>query len=491
MSNDYELNIEQNPNEPSRLALVLDALKRGFLWIPRKARIVMSIILSAFFIVFLLVAFKPTAEKREIPETVVTVDVVTLEKSTYPIVVSANGTVEAETRGSLVAQIRGEIVSVSNNFKTGGTFKKGDILIQIDQRDYRAELSRAVATLSQAQAVFQQEQATAKQAKQDWERLGNTEPAPDLVLRKPQLTAAKAQFDSARAAKQTAQLNLSRTTLTAPYDGRVIQRQAVLGQYVGVGTVVAEVFATQGVEVRLPISQEEFSQLGLNEFSSGGNQFNVVISSETGSTIHTWDAEITRTDSTFDINTRQIDVIAEVADPFGKSGDKPALKIGQFVTARIQGRDISDVFVVPNKSVREGRYIYAVRDGKLTKQSIKIIWQDDQNALVSEGIKSGELVVTTSLNSTLAGANAKITNESIVEESDNPDVPVTSTGEAPAEETQPTSVDTKTTDVETKAAQKAGKVEAVNLDASSQSKVLAPVNVDATAQIAPTSEASE
>jgi hypothetical protein len=101
-------------------------------------------------------------------------------------------------------------------------------------------------------------------------------------------------------------------------------------------------------------------------------------------------------------------VVAEVKDPFGKASGQTALKIGQFVSARIQGRTIENVFVIPNKSIREGSYVYAVRDGKLAKQSINILWQDDQNALIDGGINDGELVVTTSLNSTLAGASAKL-----------------------------------------------------------------------------------
>lgn len=447
MSSEYELNIDGESSETSGRARFFTSAKAVIYKIPRKARIVLFILLVTFLAVYLLVALKPTAEKREVPETVVTVDVVEIARSTYPIVVNANGTIEAETRGNLVAQIRGEIVAVSDDFKTGGTFKKGDVLIQIDPRDYQADLSRAIANLSQAEAVYRQEQANAKQARLDWERLGNTEPAPDLVLRKPQLTAAKAAYDSALAAKQTAQLNLNRTTLTAPYDGRVILRQAVLGQYVSVGSPVAEVFATEGVEVRLPISQEEFSQLGLDQFDPENNEFDVVISAETGSQRHQWDAEIRRTDSTFDINTRQIDVIAEVIDPFGKINNQPALKIGQFVTARIQGRDVADVFVVPNKSIREGRYIYAVRDGKLTKQGVKIIWQDDQNALVKDGLIAGELVVTTSLNSTLAGARANLANKqmatpaapaaeaksgAVVEQGSKPDTTANQTAE-PAE----------------------------------------------------------
>ncbi|MFQ3247220.1 MAG: RND family efflux transporter MFP subunit [Arenicella sp.] len=410
MSSDYDLNLDDD----SKQARAGNMASRLFYLIPRKWRIILCILLIAFVIITLLNAFKPEAKKRPIPETVVRVEVITAQPSDYPIVVNANGTVEAQTRGDLVAQIRGEIVAVASNFNTGGTFKKGDVLIQIDQRDYQAELSGALANLSEAEATYRQEQATAKQAELDWQRLGNTTPAPSLVLRKPQLTAAKARYDSAKAGADSAQLNLSRTQITAPYDGRVIQRKAVLGQYVGIGAPIAEVFATNGVEVRLPISQEEFSQLGLDAFKAGSSEaspFSVSITSTVANKSYQWDAKITRTDSTFDINTRQIDVVAEVADPFGIASGQAALKIGQFVSARIQGRTIENVFVIPNKSIREGRYVYAVRDGKLAKQSINILWQDDQNALASDGIENGELVVTTSLNSTLAGASAKFGND--------------------------------------------------------------------------------
>ncbi|MBX2848569.1 MAG: efflux RND transporter periplasmic adaptor subunit [Acidiferrobacterales bacterium] len=380
----------------------------------RKVRIVLCIILIAFGLISLLTIFKPEAAKVAIPETIVRVDTIIAERSSYPIVVNANGTVEAETRGNLVAQVSGEIVEVANNFTTGGRFKKGDVLVQIDQRDYQANLSQASASLSQADSAYRQELATAKQAEEDWRRLGNTDSAPDLVMRKPQLAAAKALLDSAQAAHQTAELNLTRTTITAPYDGRVIQRQAVLGQFVTMATPIAEVFSTGRVELRLPISQQEFNQLGLNEFSttdSSDEDFNVLVSSSIGTEEYFWNASIVRTDSTYDINTRQIDVIAEIQDPFSKTSNQPPLKIGQFVNASIQGRTVDDVYVIPNKSIREGGYVYAVREGKLAKLNVAILWQDDQNALVSDGIDDGELVVTTSLNSTLTGASAKLNNE--------------------------------------------------------------------------------
>ena len=386
--------------------------------ITRKVKIVFSIALIAIGIIALLVIFKPEAAKVAIPEVVVRVDTITTERASYPIIVTANGTVQAETRGDLVAQVSGEIVQVAENFTTGGTFKKGDTLLQIDQRDFQANLSQATAALSQADSAYRQEQATAKQAEEDWRRLGNVEPASDLVMRKPQLAAAKAQLDSAQAAFETAELNLSRTTITAPYDGRIIERRAVLGQFITMAAPVAEIFSTERIEVRLPISQQEFQQLGLNDFvhnSDEGIKCEVLITSSIGLQEYTWDAEIVRTDSTYDLNTRQINVIAEVSNPFSTNLNQPSLKIGQFVSARIQGRTVDDVYVIPNKSIREGGYVYVVREGKLAKANVSILWQDDQNALISSGISDGELVVTTSLNSTLTGAKAKLTNDDTAE----------------------------------------------------------------------------
>ncbi len=406
MNSDFELQTNDLTNN------IGSARQKRFV-IPRKFLIVVCIILITAAIIAVLVALKPEAAKVAIPETIVRVDTINANRSNYPIAVDANGTVEAETRGNLVSQVSGEIVAVAGNFTTGGSFKKGDVLTQIDQRDFQANLSQASAAFSQAESNYRQELANSKQAEVDWRRLGNTEPAPDLVMRKPQLAAAKAQLDSAIAAQETANLNLARTTIKAPYDGRVIERRTVLGQFVTVGTPIAEVFSEELIQVRLPISQQEFEQLGLNAFSSDAesNPFKVTLTSNIGLNEYHWDATIVRTDSTFDLNTRQIDIIAEIEDPFSLEKDQPPLKIGQFVNAKIQGQTVDDVYVIPNKSIREGLYVYAVRDERLTKLPVKIAWQDDENAIVIDGLSDNEIVVTTSLNSTLTGAKAKLSDD--------------------------------------------------------------------------------
>jgi len=137
MTEDYNLNLEAEQTKANPLSRILYIF-------PRKLRIVFCIFLVTVLVIFALAAFKPEAKKRPIPETVVRVETISAQRDSYPIIVSANGTIEAETRGELVAQIRGEIVATADNFKTGGIFKKGDVLIEIDQRDYQAEASRAL-----------------------------------------------------------------------------------------------------------------------------------------------------------------------------------------------------------------------------------------------------------------------------------------------------------------------------------------------------------
>ncbi|RBP49691.1 efflux RND transporter periplasmic adaptor subunit [Arenicella xantha] len=429
MSSDIEQQskqeLEQKEVQPNKtldtFRKILRSIGSVIMKINRKVRIVLTIFAITFAFIYVLVALRPEAQKRAIPETVVKVEVVTATPSDYPIVVNTSGTIQADTRGNLVSQIRGEIVRVSDTFKTGGAFKKNDVLIEVDQRDYLAAQSQAAATVSQAEAAYRQEQANSKQAIRDWQRLGNSGTPPDLVARKPQLEAARAQLDSALANLETAKLNLERTKIKAPYQGRVIRRDAVLGQYVSVGTVLAEVFATDEVEVRLPLSQDEFAQLGLDSLlgTEQGKQFAVVISTEVGGHRYTWDARVTRTDSTFDLSTRQIDVIASVIAPFDTENQKPPLKIGQFVTARIQGRTVNNAIVIPNKALREGSYVFVSQDLRLQRKPVKVIWQDDQNALIESGIESGDLVVTTSLNSTLAGAKVKL-SESVANGTGSP-----------------------------------------------------------------------
>ena len=340
-----------------------------------KTLIVIAILISlAGAFIFYMIATKPEAKRGAPPKSALAVEVIKVTQSDYPIKVATNGTISAETRGNLVAQVSGEIIEVAENFVNGGDFKKDDVLLKIDGRDFQAAMQTAQASLSQAALTLSQERASAAQAQKDWKRLGFEGEPNDLVMRKPQLNAAISQRDSAQSAFDKAQLDFSRTRVKAPYDGYIVQKVAALGQFVSTGTVLAEIFSAEGLEVLLPLNQAQFSQLIIK------NKPKVSLTSVLGGEIHTWEATIVRADSLFDTATRQLNATAKIANPTSDKGLE--LKIGQYVTAEIAGRIAKHVTVIPNKAIREGSFVFVFDNGILRRQEIKTLWQDNNNCLL-------------------------------------------------------------------------------------------------------------
>ena len=147
--------------------------------------------------------------QKEPPRTVdserptMLVDVVRARSGSTQVVINAQGTVVPRTQTTMVSEVAGLITEVSPAFVAGGFFSKGDLLVRIDDRNYRAEVKRAEASVAAAQTKIDQETGLAEFAKTDWERarklLNSSKAASDLALRKPQVLEAYAQLEFAKA----------------------------------------------------------------------------------------------------------------------------------------------------------------------------------------------------------------------------------------------------------------------------------------------------
>ena len=349
-----------------------------------------------------LKANKPEAKKSPPKKNVVTVNATPVKVLDYTVLISSNGSISAKTSTALVAQIAGEITQITNQFASGASFKKGDLLLTIDKRDFAAAASSARANLAQAEATLENEKASAEQAKKDWERLGFSGEPNDRVLRKPQLDAAQAQYNAARSSYEKANLDLSRTQIRAPYDGSVIGKDVGLGQFVSIGTPLGNIFSNQGLEISLPVNQEEYAQLDLS-----GNAA-VTLFADLGGQRHEWQGKLVRADQAFNVNTRQLNVTVNIQEAI--SDNDLELKIGQYLNANIAGRVIEAAQVIPNSAVREGSYVFVFDEGVLRRKAIDIIWQDDTNTIISN-LNAGEQVVTTSLSGVVSGSKAKLAGQ--------------------------------------------------------------------------------
>ena len=331
----------------------------------------------------------------------------------YQVMLQSYGTVQPRTRSMLIVQVGGQIVSINENVRDGGFFEKGDILGQIDPRDYEADVQIAEATLADARQALAEAVARSEQAEEDWRRLGNEGEPTDLVLRIPQLEAARARVNSAESALSKAKLDLERTNIVAPFAGRVLRKLVDLGQVVGMNTQLAEIYATDVVEVRLPLRNRDLGFIDLPEsyrFADvdSADRLDAIIRSDLIGD-EEWRAELVRTEGAIDESARQLHVIAQIDDPFGRESEgRSPIKIGQYVTAEIEGKALSNVLVIPNNTIYQGTYVYTVEDGILRRKDIDIAWQNDDEAVVASGLQPGDELVTTPLGQVTSGIRVSI-----------------------------------------------------------------------------------
>lgn len=269
------------------------------------------------------------------------------------------GSVVAKRETDIVAQVSGQIIQVATGFVNGQFIDRGEVLIKIDDRDYRAALVGAQSRLLEVQRQLAEEKGRYRQAKKEWRDLGNQE-ANDLFLRKPQLAEAEARLASAQADLAIANLNIERTEIRLPFNARIKQTRVNVGQFIGVGTTIASVYDTATAEVRLPLSDRQLALLDLPVSNKAPlSESRVTLTGVIAGESHQWQGKITRTEASVDIRSRMYYAIAEVEQPFSEKHSAPLLP-GLFVEAEIEGKHLTDVLVLPKESLVNRTNLYVL-----------------------------------------------------------------------------------------------------------------------------------
>ncbi len=363
------------------------------------------VIIASIVISVVLIATKSNPQRRKPPPATTHVDAIRLELEDYPVIVHTQGTVQPRTESTLIPQVSGRIEWVSPTFREGGFFEYGDILLRIEKSDYITALVVAEANLARAQLISAEEVARSEQAREDWKKLGDGSDPGALVLRQPQLADARATVASAIAKRDQAQRDLERTEITAPYAGRILEKRVDVGQFVTPGSVMALIYAVDYAEIRLPLSDSEIAFVKLPEIYRGESTQDlesgpkVILHASFGEQQHTWEGYIVRTEGAIDTRSRQLFVVAQVDDPYGRSvANRPPLKSGQFVEAEIMGDVLRDVFVISRSTLREGREVLLIDgENKLIRREVEIVWSDSENVVVRKQLAPGDVLCLTPL----------------------------------------------------------------------------------------------
>lgn len=380
---------------------------------PRQWPWVIAICVSAVAVAVALSMARQAPEKKTEPRLPPLVELQTPKFQAMQYQLASQGTVQAKTETSLVSEVSGKIVTIADVFVAGGFFNKGDLLIQVEQADYKTAVKTAEAALANAKAMLEEEKARAKVAERDW--LNYTAgKAPALGLRKPQLASALAKVQSAEADVERAMRDLNRTEIRAPYAGMVKSRAANLGQFVSRGNQLGVILETTVAEVRLPLPLSDLADLGINV---NGSRQSLDLPVQLSADDQRWQATLVRTEGVLDEKSRVIYAVAEVKDPYQRSASASAerapLRFGQFVKATISGRQSAPVLQLPRHLLKpENIVLVADQAMKLQLRNVTLDRADQQYAYVVSGLESGDQLVVSPLANPLAGLQVRTASDS-------------------------------------------------------------------------------
>ena len=373
--------------------------------------VAVAVIAGAVGLATLLVSLAPEPATRELPSQIPYVNTVSIVAGAGPIPVRGAGTVRPGAQVDIAPQVGGRVVWVDAGFESGGHVDAGQTLFRLERADYEFRVREAEASLAARQVGILEAREDTAIARAEYERYAkrhpdNAQQAPNpLTLHIPQLKAAEAALAREEAALALAELALSRTRITAPFDGVVQHKSVDIGQLVTPGRSVGRLFSSDAVEVVIPLSDADAALIpGLWE--SGGDEPRVVaeVFAEYGDVTYGWRGYVDRTDASLDAETRTIDVIVHVPDPFAPgvpvpqqadSKTGPPLLVGKFVDVTIEGVVPDRYFHVRRAALQAGNEIWTVReDSTVGIVPVRVLQRIDDDVYVTGGLEGGQMAVT-------------------------------------------------------------------------------------------------
>lgn len=360
-----------------------------------------------------LVSLAPEPERREQPPQIPFVQSARVVAGVGAIPVYGAGTVRPSAEIDITPQVSGRVDWMNPAFHSGGRIEAGETIFRIEQADYLYRLREAVADLENRKVALLEAQEQAAVARTEYEQYSGrrleagsaVNQAGPLALREPQLKAAQAALKREEAREAEAKLALSRTRVKAPFDGYVREESVDVGQFLTVGQVVGRLFAADAAEVVLPLSDANTALIpGLWELQAGDVNWRVAahVMARYGDAHYVWHGYVDRAEVSLDKQTRTIDVIVRVPNPFsagtlvdgGSHHGAPPLLVGKFVEVEIQGLAPESYFRVPRLALQPGNEVWAIRDDqRVSIVPVHILQRGDDEVFVIGALEDGQAVV--------------------------------------------------------------------------------------------------
>ena len=322
------------------------------------------------------------------------VETMAVQTGPETVVIQVLGTVVPSRQTHVRAEVAGVVRDVAAGFMPGATVTAGAPLLNLEAEDFRLDVAARQADLDSAKAALDLELGYQKVARHEWELLQKDGQAVEdaaLALRRPQLAQAQAKVRQAETALNQARLDLSRTTVKAPFTALVLEKEVEKGSRVSVTDTLATLVDVREywVEATIPVDRLPWVTLPAKDRSGSL----VRVRSQASGAER--EGRILRLRGDLEEQGRLARIIVSLPRPL-ETEPAPIL-LGEYVRLDIEGRRLDGVTSLPRAALRENDTVWVARNATLDIRPVSVVWRDTRTVLVKEGLAPGELVVTSEL----------------------------------------------------------------------------------------------
>lgn len=373
-------------------------------------RIVLPIIilLIGISVTFALISNRKPPRTRKMPQEKTTlVRTIKVKRQDQPVQIQSTSTSQPTDVLLLSSEVKGKIIWVNPHFVEGGRLDKDEPVFRINPADYGLLLEQAKSTMVKAEndlVIAEGKQNASIKERELFQQSNSDFKMPKLNQWDSEIEKAKSTLNSAKANYKSAELNLNRTTIYAPFSGYVRSVKISIGQFVNGGQSVGEIIKDRPVilKVLLPLSDLTWIKLGNTDSSSLDQGSSVVVSKKIGNELHKWNAYVNRQLREMDNFGKMATVIIEVQKITSDNG--LILPFGLFVDVTIQGNLLKNIISIPHEALRQNSTVWLVTDqNRLSIRPVSIIRKNHQNYFISDGLKNGDQVITSNIQAAIPG----------------------------------------------------------------------------------------
>ena len=361
---------------------------------------------------------KPPTEAKN-NERALRVETVQIKKEDVTVFITGYGEVKALTVVPIASEVSGRIIDIHPRLKIGEIIPKGEILFKIDPKDYLTVLEtnrKRLKILKRSREL----------AKKEYERVlvlfekDNVVPLSRLEAAENTMLAAADLENQIIQVIETAENNLERCEVRAPFNARIKSVSLEKNQYVTPGQNIVTLADDSVLEIHVPLDSRDVRKwLRFNKNESQKNtawfpnlvQVPCKIQWTENNNGQTWDGLLHRIVK-FDRQTRTLTVAVRVDSESAIKNNPKSLPLvdGMFCSVKIPGRTLYNVFRLPRQAVSFENEVHIAIKDRLKTVPVNVARIDGNNAYVTDGLKVGDMVVTTRLIDPLENSLLEIIN---------------------------------------------------------------------------------